>query len=262
MSLSKYYKDSNSFKRETIVKLTPANTTGWQAKSNTSTTTFEPGKIGGPEVADEQPANSPSSEDLNSPSVDNKVTTNANAIEPEPSKSVDLSTYISIAEAEKKADAMYQQGLQDGITKTSEDYGSAINALTSCCEQLDTVRETIINNSSQELMEFALLIAEKIIRISLKEQDQTIVATIEEALLRAVKSDEFTIFIHPDDYETVANKSDDFIAGVSGLSSIVIKTDSTIEKGGAKIESENCIIDATIGSQFAAIREELDKSKK
>ena len=111
-------------------------------------------------------------------------------------------------------------------------------------------------------MDFALLIAEKILRISLKEQEQTIVATVEEALQRDVKSDEFTIFIHPDDFESISTRSEDIIAGVSGLSHIVIKTDNTIERGGAKIESENCIIDATIISQLELIREELLPTKE
>lgn len=263
MSWSKYYKDSNSFKREKIVQSAPTDAAGWQAISKKAKTQFEPGKVSDTQ----EPQESTPTVDSQTPSqihTDNSAKTDEKLPQatPEVSPPIDLKKYILIDEAKENAEARYQQGVQDGITKTLEDYGSAISALSSSCEQLDSVRETIIGNSTHELLEFTLLVAEKIIRISLKEQDQTIIATIEEALLRAVKSDEFTVFINPADYEKVESKSDDFIAGVSGLNNIVLKADPTVEIGGAKIESENCIIDATISSQFETIREELLKKKQ
>lgn len=75
-----------------------------------------------------------------------------------------------------------------------------------------------------------------------------------------MKSDEFTIHIHPEDYETVLKNSSEIIAGLTGLNNIVIKKDTTVERGGAMIESDNCTIDATIASQFDVIREEIKKN--
>jgi flagellar assembly protein FliH len=111
------------------------------------------------------------------------------------------------------------------------------------------------------LQNFALAIAEKVIRSSISELDQTIVATVSEALQRAVKSDAFTIFVNPDDYDVINEKSAEIVAGINGLTNVIIKTDPAIEKGGAKIESDNCIIDATIPSQFELIRDEILKSQ-
>lgn len=263
MSLSKYYKDSSSFKREKLVQSSSPDLTGWKSKTKSPATPFEPRSISKP-----QEHNDPTT--TTAPNVDNIVKDPSSSAplanqdgsvpdEAPPSKTVDLSSYVSLEEAEAKAIESYQQGIQEGIAKATDDFGSALKTLTTMCEQLDTIRETIITNSSDELTEFVLLIAEKIIRTSLKDQDHSIIATIKEALSRAVKSDEFTIFIHPDDYQTISDKSADLIASVSGLSNIVIKTDPTIEQGGAKIESENCIIDATVASQFETIRDEICK---
>jgi len=264
MSLSKYYKDSSSFKREKLVQSEAPDQAGWKSKTKPPTGPFKPGDVSPPQATINPTTTA-------SPTPDNAVevpssaaslsppggSTPAEAPSPTPA---DLSNYVSQEEAEAKALDMYQQGVQEGIVKATEDFGSALKALTTMCEQLDTIRETIIGNSSDELTEFAILIAEKIIRISLKDQDHSIIATIQEALSRAVKSDEFTIFIHPDDYQIISDKSADLIAGVSGLSNIVIKADPTIEQGGAKIESENCIIDATVASQFETIRDEICKT--
>lgn len=266
MSLSKYYKDSSSFKREKIVDSTSPNLDGWKSKTKTPETPFKPGPSTPQQTNNNTSISSakPDSEDITKQSPPSTASPETNTPTPDktsPTTPVDLSNYISLEEAEEKAVAMYQQGIEEGIVKATEDFGSALKMLTTICEQLDTVRETIIGNSKDELTEFAVLIAEKIIRISLTEQDQSIIATIQEALSRAVKSDEFTIFIHPDDYQIIADKSADLIAGVSGLNNIVIKTDPTIEQGGAKIESENCIIDATVASQFESIRNEIFKTK-
>lgn len=265
MSLSKYYKDSSSFKREKLVQSEAPDQAGWKSKTKPPTGPFKPGGVSPLQATtDPTTTDSPTTPDhiVEAPSATAPLTppsgsTPAEASSPTP---VDLSNYVSLEEAEAKALESYQQGIQEGIVKATEDFGSALKTLTTMCEQLDTIRETIIGNSSDELTEFALLIAEKIIRTSLKDQDHSIIATIQEALSRAVKSDEFTIFIHPDDYQTISDKSADLIASVSGLSNIVIKTDPTIEQGGAKIESENCIIDATVASQFETIRDEICKA--
>ncbi len=262
MSLSKYFKDSSSFKREEIVKSSPDRSQGWHRETEAESAPFEREQsISRQDNATKQalPAEPVTSSIVKEqqPSEPSPPPTTAPATPP-----VDLSKYVTTDEAEARSQESYQTGFQEGLQKAAEDYSSATNAFSTSCHQLDSIRETIINNSSHELLQFSLLIAEKILRISLKEQDETIVATIEEALHRAVKSDEFTIFIHPDDYETISRKSEELISGVSGLSNIVLKTDSTLEKGGAKIESENCIIDATVSSQFETIREELFPREK
>lgn len=174
-------------------------------------------------------------------------------------KNIDLSKYLERGAAEKKATEAYQHGLTEGRAKAELDFGAATQALLLACQQMDTLRATIIGNSSKELVEFSLAIAEKILRLSVREQDQTIVATIEEALRRAVKSDEFTIHIHPEDYEILAAKSAEIVAGLSGLNNLIIRKDATIARGGTRIDSDNCTIDATIDSQFEIIKEELKK---
>ncbi|MGW8193658.1 MAG: FliH/SctL family protein [Desulforhopalus sp.] len=174
---------------------------------------------------------------------------------------VDPAEFMEKIIAEEQIDDAYQRGLKDGLEKAEEDFGDALRAFLLAGRQLDTIRETLIRNSRDECIEFALAIAEKIVRTSVRDQDKTIIATIEEALQRAIKSDEFTIHLNPADYQTVVKKCQDLIAGVSGLSNVVVRQDSTIEPGGAMIESDNCTIDCTVTGQFEAIREELTKKR-
>lgn len=271
MSLSKYYKSSNSFQPEELIKHEDQTPSGWQSSHQQEQLPFQAQELPvTPAPKDEiqtsvAPPTSPSPDDTIA--TDNTTTQSTPAISEEkqtdatPSnQAIDLSNYLELAIAEEKIAKAYQKGLQTGKDKTEQDFVEATKALLSTCQQLDTIRETIIGNSHEELQEFALAIAERILRISIREQDSTIIATIEEALQSSVKSDEFTIYIHPEDHDTITKNSAEIIAGLSGLNKIVIKKDITVERGGAKIESDNCTIDATIASQFDMIREEIKKN--
>lgn len=274
MSLSKYYKNSTSFQPEDLVKREVQPPPGWQSLRTKEGHPFQAQPP--PAVADpKDPALNPptipqvSPADSTGPADTSTKPTQATVQKdnqpkaaplPPPKQEIDLTNYLELAVAEKKIEQAYQRGIKDEKDKIEQDFQAATRALLSTCQQLDTIRETIISNSSEELQQFALAIAERILRISVREQDSTIIATIEEALQRAVKSDEFTVYIHPEDYATVAENSTEIVAGLTGLNKVVIKKDKSIERGGAKIESDNCTIDATIASQFEVIREEIKKN--
>ena len=268
MSLSKYFKNSDSFQPERIVKTQTKADIGWkslikkhhpdpfQAEQQIKKAEESAGTV----EEDLDSIQSPEDPSLFSSSASPDITGNNNAeLLNIRDQSSDTDQYVEASEIERQVKKAFEDGVQKGLEKAEEDYGSAAQSFAASCRQLDTIRETIIGNSSLELQEFALAIAERIIRISLHDNDTTIIATIDEALQRAVKSDEFYIYIHPDDYDTVVEKSNDLITGLSGLSNIVIKKDITVEKGGAKIESDNCTIDATIAGQFDVILEEMKK---
>jgi len=164
---------------------------------------------------------------------------------------------ISQAEVDRLVAEAYENGVTEGLQRAEQDFGSATAALVLICQQLDTLRETVIQNSVGEIQDLVIAIAEKIIRQSVQEQSQTIVDTVEESIQKAVKSGEFYIYVHPDDYTVIAAKADEFIAGMNGLNNIVVKKDTSVGRGGCRVESDNCTVDGTITSQLEIIREHL-----
>jgi flagellar assembly protein FliH len=268
MSLSRYFKNAPSFQAEDLFKPTDKTSSGWVPEPRKNQRPFQTQQITlpttirkGPNKELTTPANNslenrPGTEQMTvDPSLESSARDNNTTSVPE--ENIDLSNFIDRGEAEKIATEAYRQGVEEGRAKAEQDFGAAARSLLLACQQLDTLRATIIGNSSKELLDFSLAVAERILRLSVREQDHTIVATIEEALRRAVKSDEFTINIHPDDYDTLAEKASEIVAGLSGLNNIVIRKDHHVERGGARIESDNCTIDATIAGQFEMIREAL-----
>lgn len=168
---------------------------------------------------------------------------------------------VPLEEVERMVAESYRKGVQEGMQQAEGDFGAATKALLLICQQLDTLRETILQNSVGEMRDLVLVIAEKIIRHSVQGQNSTIIDTVEEAIHKAVKSDEFYIYVNPDDYESVASRSEELIAGLNGLNNIVVKKDKSIERGGCRIESENCTVDATLTSQLEIIGNQLKQQK-
>lgn len=265
MSLSKYYKSSDSFQPEKIVKHHDPEQQHWtRTRVSADPADNQADPIGAGTFTDKViegglEQSGEDSEQVGTSAVHETATGSSPTLERTGAAGFDPGNYLETAVAEARIEEAYQRGLQQGLANAEEDYGDAQRALLSTCQQLDTIRETLIQNSRDEVLEFAMAIAERIVRISVREQDRTIIATIDEALQQAVKSDEFTIYLHPKDYETVSLKREELIAGLSGLNNIVIKQDNSIERGGTKIESDNCTIDGTIATQFDVIREELNR---
>ncbi len=154
------------------------------------------------------------------------------------------------------------EGVRLGRQQAEEDFGTCGLALRATMEQLSALHETILRNNSREMHTLAMAIAEKVIRHSLSsEQSQTILVTIEDAIRFAVKSEEFEIRINPDDLEVIKNKKQEIINEISGLNNFTLKADHSIERGGCRLESANCTVDATISSQLQVIADTLEASR-
>ncbi len=155
----------------------------------------------------------------------------------------------------------YENGVQAGLDQAEQDFGSATRSLLAMGKQLNEVRETILKNSIGEIQDLTLAIAEKIIRHSIRNRDDTILATVEEAIHKAVKSDAFDIYVNPEDYEAVAAKAPDLVAEINGLSNLAVKKDGDLERGGCRVESDNCIVDASLVSQLEIIGKAVKQPK-
>ena len=252
--MSKVFKDSVAFIPEKIVPGEIPKPPVWGPLTGETGTTDAPSSDSNmfqdnPESADPGELSSLNS-DFSSPAPQDASEDTDHAATNEYTPQIDIDAI---------ADEYFNKGIQEGINRVQEDYESSIKTLQAICEELNSIRETILHNSSEEMRNLVLIIAEKIIRKSLSEQQQTILNTVNEALQKAIRTDEFVISVHPDDLETISSHSSDFIKSVNGLEKIIVKSDSGIEQGGCFIESNNCTIDATISSQLKIISKSLSK---
>jgi flagellar assembly protein FliH len=156
----------------------------------------------------------------------------------------------------------FTAGVTAGRKQAEEDFENSAQTLLSICNELNRLRETILQNSVGEMKELVLAISEKIIRHSVTEQNETIVATIKDAIHLAVKSDEFQIQLNPDDLKAVESQKKEIIDSISGLDNIVFKSDATVERGGCTLESTCCTVDASMTCQIKVIHDSVMAEQK
>lgn len=247
MNLSRFYKHHESFKESPLLTTSsrPTDTPIWKSIVKEETL---PGADKGlekkesPPIASPQPPPQP-------PAMPKDVAPIA-IKEPEP-------------EIDTKAlrDEGFQAGLIEGREQAEQDLEMSSRTLIRICQELDVLRETILLNSGNEIKELVLAISEKIIRHSVAEQEETIVATIKGAIHLAVQSDAFQIQLNPKDLEAVSSRKQEIIDTIRGLENIVLIPDTSIERGGCKIESSSCTIDASILSQIKVIHDAVLSSE-
>jgi len=258
MSLSRYFRDKGEFKPKSLVSGTPDGQDDWHPSeiSQEFSTDHPDQGATSPDLSDSE-HDAPVHEPMDPAPVQGDSTQEQPVVEASPSDSMIYSPPPPMPDIDSIQKEAYNAGVEQGLKQAGEDFGSAAAALSQTCEQLSTIRETILKNSKSEMVELVLALAEKIIRHSVAEQNQTIVDTVETAIQQAVKSSEFYIYLHPDDMLCIQERVSTFISGVNGLENIIIKGDPGIERGGCKVESDNCTVDATISSQFSVLKQSL-----
>lgn len=260
MSLSRFYKSNSNFQPKAILDSTvpTSNEPVWGSIIKEKQTIAEPvpkiiEEVTTPEPVSPLPlpvADQPVT-DESSPDSDNIHEDTPNLfVEPPkpPEPSIDIETIRENA---------FTSGIAAGRLQAEEDLDNIAQTFLSMCNELDKLRETILKNSADEMKELVLAISERIIRHSVKEQEKTIIATIQDAIHLAVKSDEFQILINPADIEVANSQKEEIISSVSGLENIVLKADPNIERGGCKLESTCCTVDASMESQIKVIHDSI-----
>lgn len=260
MSLSRFYKSNSNFQPKAILDSTVSvsNEPVWESIIQEEQTIAEPISEIIEEVATPDPVTStplPEAElsvsDEGSPVSDNIYEDNPDQSAAPPKSqepSIDIETIRENA---------FTSGIAAGRQQAEEDLDNIAQTFLSMCNELDKLRETILKNSAVEMKELVLAISERIIRHSVKEQEKTIISTIQDAIHLAVKSDEFQIQINPADMEVVNSQKEEIISSVSGLEYIVLKADPNIERGGCKLESTCCTVDASMESQIKVIHDSI-----
>ena len=260
MSLSRFYKTNSNFQPKAILESTVpvSNEPVWESIIKEDQAVAEPVSeiIKEPITPDPvSPAPPPEPElpvtDEGSPvsdTIHEDSPDHSSEAPTPPEPSIDIETIRENA---------FTSGIAAGRQQAEEDLENIALTFVSMCNELDKLRETILKNSAVEMKELVLAISERIIRHSVKEQEKTIIATIQDAIHLAVKSDEFQIQINPADMEVVNAQKDKIISSVSGLEYIVLKADQNIERGGCKLESTCCTVDASMESQIKVIHDSI-----
>lgn len=151
----------------------------------------------------------------------------------------------------------FQQGAADLAHRLQSEFTQTINALTLACQKVDELHQQRLANGNAHLINLVMALTEKILGQELATSRHIIADTLHTALEQAISSEEFQVILHPDDLAFAEARAPELITAIRGLQHLTFKTDGDMQRGGCRLESVACTVDASIEGQLVATRDYL-----
>lgn len=155
-------------------------------------------------------------------------------------------------EARKKGE---EEGQEKGYETGKREVERLINHLHAIINKMIERRNGIIEESEAQLVQLVLQIAAKIIKLISEKQRNVVITNIVQALKKLKARADVIIRVNITDLKITTSHAEDFIKRVERVNNVVVMEDSTVDPGGAIIETDFGQIDARISSQLKKIED-------
>lgn len=153
----------------------------------------------------------------------------------------------------------FQQGAADLAHRLQGEFTQTINAFALACQKVDELHQQQLAHGNSHLINLVMALTEKILGQELATPRHIIADTLQRALEQAISSEEFQVTLHPDDLGFAEARAPELITAIRGLQQLTFKTDVDMLRGGCRLESVACTVDATIEGQLATTRDFLQE---
>jgi flagellar assembly protein FliH len=167
----------------------------------------------------------------------------------------------AVRAAEEKEEEARKQGHSEGL-ETGFEEGRAeserlIDRLHVVINRAIERRNEIIEESETQIVNLVLQIAKKVVKVISENQKNVVVNNVVQALRKLKEKSDVIIRVNIQDLEMVTNHVQEIIERVEREHHITIAEDSTVDPGGAIIETDFGEIDARIASQLQEIEDQI-----
>jgi flagellar assembly protein FliH len=170
---------------------------------------------------------------------------------------------IQAAEMEKdqhKADA-YKQGFESGreagFDEGKREVDRLVDRMRIILEKTMDKRQSILDETEQQIVELVLLISRKVIKVISESQRNVVMSNIVQALRKVKGRGDVVIRVNIADLELTSEHTKEFIEAVENIKNITFAEDSSVDRGGCIIETDFGAIDARISSQLSELEQKI-----
>ena len=157
-------------------------------------------------------------------------------------------------EADSIRDAASKEGYQEGLNRASEELLQVKESIQEFLKAPQEVFEYI----APDILEISLEIAQKIIKNEVTQNPQIVLDKITEILKTLSKEEpKVTIRVNPLQLSIAKQAIPDMLEAAGLETKMVVLPDEAVTEGGCIVSTNNGVIDATIESQIAIIKEAL-----
>jgi flagellar assembly protein FliH len=153
-------------------------------------------------------------------------------------------------EARRKGHAEgYKQGYEDG----SAEVARLVERIHVIIEKIIEKRQDIIEGTETQLVSLVILIAKKVVKVISENQRNVVINNVLQALRKLKTRGDVVVRVNLEDLKITTEHVKEFVSMVENVKSITVMEDTSVDQGGAVIETDFGEIDAKISSQFSEI---------
>ncbi len=149
----------------------------------------------------------------------------------------------------------FAQGEKDGFEMGSKKVEKILDRILGTLQDMVAYRQEFIKKYEKEMLHLIRAIAEKVVRVAVRVDNQIVRETILEAFSFAADRSEVIVRVNPEELEYVKEIRPEFFDRISELKSITIESDPSITRGG-------CFMETTFGNVDARLETRLQKITK
>jgi len=171
------------------------------------------------------------------------------------------------SEAEQLRRTAQEEGLQEGRqqgrdemeeqrTRQAKEFQRDASALL---EAIHQQKQKLLRESEPRLVELAAMIAGQIVRKEVRQDDDTVLNIVRQAIVLATEKDQLLLRLNPEDLGWIRERCPELMALHEDIKEIHFEEDRRVERGGCVIETAAGNVDARIERQLDEIRRGLEE---
>lgn len=154
-------------------------------------------------------------------------------------------------------DRGYAQGKEEGYREGKNEADRVVERLHVVLNRAIERRNEIIEESETQLVNLVLNIAKKVIKVISENQKNVVMNNVIQSLRKLKSKSDVIIRVNLADLKTVSQHKDEIIKSIERVGNITVAEDTTVDPGGAIVETDFGEIDARISSQLREIEDRI-----
>lgn len=172
---------------------------------------------------------------------------------------------LILAQAESERERVFSEaraaaeveGREEGWKEGRAEAERLIERLHKILDASIEKRQEIIDEAETQLIDLVLLVSRKVVKVISENQKNVVINNIVQALRKLKSRGDVAIRVNLADLDLTTEHVKDFMRMAENVKSITVLEDSSVDKGGAVIETDFGQIDARISSQLREIEEKI-----
>ena len=151
----------------------------------------------------------------------------------------------------------HKEGREAGIEEGKAEVQRIIERFHVVLSKAIERRNEIIQESETQVVNLVLSIAKKVIKVISENQKNVVINNIVQSLQKLQQKSDVIVRVNLSDLEIATKHKEDILKMAERVQTITIAEDSTVDPGGAIIETDFGEIDARIASQLREIEDRI-----